>query len=69
MLITVSNWKLFNFRERVIEYRLGSGQGRLASLSSAELVKTVAARSPAPGGGSVVALVGALVSLRSKTIL
>ena len=49
-------------RERIIEYCLPSSDGALAKQSVKEFVMNVAARSPAPGGGSVSALLGALVS-------
>jgi glutamate formiminotransferase/formiminotetrahydrofolate cyclodeaminase len=50
-------------RERVIEYRLCiTGSGPLIRLPTEEFVKSVAARSSAPGGGSVAALLAALVS-------
>jgi glutamate formiminotransferase/formiminotetrahydrofolate cyclodeaminase len=49
------------FRERIIEYCLPSHDGNLARQTVKEFVMNVAARSPAPGGGSVSALLGALV--------
>ncbi|KAG0712878.1 Formimidoyltransferase-cyclodeaminase [Chionoecetes opilio] len=51
-------------RERVIEYCVGGGGGvgKLARASVEEFVKGVAARTPAPGGGSVAATVAALGS-------
>ena len=51
----------FIHRERIIEYCLPPSDGALAKLSVKEFVRSVAARSPAPGGGSVSALLGALV--------
>lgn len=55
----------FNPKERIIEYCVGvggagAGVGRLGKGSVEELVKGVASRCPAPGGGSVAALVAAL---------
>jgi hypothetical protein len=54
-------------RERVIEYRLGfTSSGPLARLPTESFVRAIAARTSAPGGGSVAALLGALVSYISK---
>jgi len=51
----------FNLEERVIEYQLESDQNqRLMSLSIQSFLEETASESPAPGGGSVSALVGAL---------
>ncbi len=52
----------FDPQQKVIEYVVagGSGSGRLAGLSLAHLVDETASESPAPGGGSVAAAVGAL---------
>ncbi len=52
---------LLFLRERIIEYCLPSSDGALATQTVKEFVMNVAARSPAPGGGSVSALLGALV--------
>jgi hypothetical protein len=49
-------------RERIIEYCLPSADGALAKQSVKDFVMNVAGRSPAPGGGSVSALLGALVN-------
>lgn len=49
----------FDPHVKVIEYRI-SKPGRLASLSIHEFVDETASDTPAPGGGSVAALVGAL---------
>ena len=51
------------FRERIIEYCLPSSDGPLISCSVKEFVQEVAARSSAPGGGSVSALIASLVKL------
>ena len=48
-------------RERIIEYCLPASDGPLAKQSIKDFVRNVAARTPAPGGGSVSALLGALV--------
>lgn len=50
----------FNAKERIIEYCLPSAAGQLASQTVKDFVLSVGARSPAPGGGSVAALLGAL---------
>ncbi|KAK4298910.1 hypothetical protein Pmani_028780 [Petrolisthes manimaculis] len=51
----------FNPKTRIIEYCVGGvGAGQLGRGSVEELVKGVAARTPAPGGGSVAATVAAL---------
>uniref|UniRef100_A0A8C5CNR7 Formimidoyltransferase-cyclodeaminase n=1 Tax=Gadus morhua TaxID=8049 RepID=A0A8C5CNR7_GADMO len=52
----------FNPKERVIEYMVDQGPGdpSLVSLSLRQFVQSVAARSAAPGGGSVSAAVAAL---------
>lgn len=51
--------KPFDPRERVIEYRLGSAS-RLASLTVRDFLDELSSDSPAPGGGSVSALAGAM---------
>ena len=51
----------FNPTERIIEYCLPSEDGPLISRTVKDLVQEVAARSSAPGGGSVSALVASLV--------
>jgi glutamate formiminotransferase/formiminotetrahydrofolate cyclodeaminase len=55
----LSEVKAFNPAERVIEYRLGKA-GHLVSMSLREFVDELSSDSPAPGGGSVAALAGAL---------
>ncbi len=51
----------FKPEERVIEYLLRDpAQARLVNLSAAEFADETASESPAPGGGSVAAYVGAL---------
>ncbi|KAJ3584218.1 hypothetical protein NHX12_014714 [Muraenolepis orangiensis] len=53
----------FNPKERIIEYMVDQGAGDqvLVSLSLRQFVQSVAARSAAPGGGSVSAAIAALV--------
>jgi len=53
--------KPFAARERILEYRVGV-EGRLASLSLREFADETSTDSPAPGGGSVAALCGALAA-------
>ena len=51
----------FNAKERIIEYCLENDDDKLlVNKSVADFVKSVGARTAAPGGGSVSALVGAL---------
>ena len=50
----------FKPKERIIEYCLAASKDKLKDLSVADFVKSVGARTAAPGGGSVSALVGAL---------
>jgi glutamate formiminotransferase/formiminotetrahydrofolate cyclodeaminase len=55
----LSEVKAFDPAERVIEYRLGK-PGALATMPVREFVDELSSDSPAPGGGSVAALAGAL---------
>lgn len=56
----------FNSKERIIEYMLpDDDSGSLANKSVQDFIKTVAARTPAPGGGSVAAAVAAMGSALS----
>jgi glutamate formiminotransferase/formiminotetrahydrofolate cyclodeaminase len=55
----LSEVKSFNPAERIIENRLGSTQ-RLASMTIRGFADELSTDSPAPGGGSVAALAGAL---------
>ncbi|XP_054712978.1 formimidoyltransferase-cyclodeaminase-like [Uloborus diversus] len=56
----------FNPKERIIEYMLpDSDVNSLTSKTVDDFVKTVAARTPAPGGGSVAAAVAAMGSALS----
>ena len=58
--MSLDDLKPFNPREKVIEYLLGDGiPGRLAGMSVAEFARETASESPAPGGGSVSAAMGA----------
>ncbi len=51
---------LFHPRERIIEYAIQDSQKRLVDLSLEAFVHETASESPAPGGGSVAATLGAL---------
>jgi len=55
----LSEVKAFDPAERVIEYRLGTA-GRLVSMALWAFTDELSTDSPAPGGGSVAALAGAL---------
>ncbi len=51
----------FNAEEKIIEYKLGFNEpGRLVSMNLVEFANETASESPAPGGGSISAYVGAL---------
>ncbi|MDP9192639.1 MAG: glutamate formimidoyltransferase [Acidobacteriota bacterium] len=52
----LSEVKMFDPKERVIEYRLDTTPPRLAALSLREFLDELSSESPAPGGGSVSAL-------------
>lgn len=61
--MSLDDLKPFNPREKVIEYLLGQGvPGRLAGMSVAEFARETASESPAPGGGSVSAAMGAFAA-------
>jgi glutamate formiminotransferase/formiminotetrahydrofolate cyclodeaminase len=55
----LSEVKAFDPKQRIIEYRLGSPD-RLAAMTLRTFADELSTESPAPGGGSVSALVGAL---------
>ncbi|MBK5259164.1 MAG: glutamate formimidoyltransferase [Thermoanaerobaculia bacterium] len=55
----LSEVKPFDPRERIIEYRLAA-PARLASMTLRDFADELSSNSPAPGGGSVAALAGAL---------
>ena len=59
----LNDLKPFVAKEKLIEYRIaGAGERALTNLTSWAFADEVASESPAPGGGSVAALVGALGS-------
>ncbi|MBU4583189.1 MAG: glutamate formimidoyltransferase [Proteobacteria bacterium] len=59
----LNDLKPFVSKERLIEYRIADpGERALTNLTSRAFANEVASESPAPGGGSVAALVGALGS-------
>ena len=57
----------FKIEERVIEYRFRK-PGRLVSMKLDEFIEELSSDSPAPGGGSVAALCGALSSSLSAMV-
>jgi glutamate formiminotransferase/formiminotetrahydrofolate cyclodeaminase len=52
--------KPFNPKERIIEYLLDDGSKKLVDLTLTDFADETAGESPAPGGGSIAAYVGAL---------
>ena len=57
----LSELKPFEPKEKVIEFKIDSGSGKsLVKMSIREFCNELASESPAPGGGSVAALMGAL---------
>jgi len=57
----------FNIDERIIEYRFRK-PGNLVSMKIDEFIEELSSNSPAPGGGSVAALCGALSSSLSAMV-
>src|ERR1041384_2084315 len=57
----LSELKPFDPKEKVIEFKIDGGSGKsLTRMSMREFCNELASESPAPGGGSVAALMGAL---------
>ena len=56
----LSDLVLFDPADKIIEYRVGSRMGELALMTVQKFVDEVSSESPAPGGGSVAALCGAM---------
>ena len=52
----------FDPHDKIVEYRTSTGPGPLASMPVMSLLHELSTESPAPGGGSTAALVGALAS-------
>ncbi|MCF8350960.1 MAG: cyclodeaminase/cyclohydrolase family protein, partial [Bacteroidales bacterium] len=61
MSMGLDDLKPFNPREKIIEYMIEEeGSSRLADMTLTEFADETASESPAPGGGSISAYVGAL---------
>jgi glutamate formiminotransferase/formiminotetrahydrofolate cyclodeaminase len=58
----------FDPGEKVIEYRVSRGRTGLTALSTRELLADISSDSPAPGGGSVAALCGALAAALTSMV-
>src|SRR5690349_12257778 len=58
----LSEVKVFDPKERVIEYRLELAPPRLAAMSLREFLDELSSESPAPGGGSVSALAASMAA-------
>lgn len=58
----------FDPGDKIIEYRVGSGPGKLATLSTTQLLGELSSDSPAPGGGSVAAVCGALAAALTSMV-
>lgn len=56
----LNDLKPFNPKENIIEYLLDDGSRKLVDLTIKEFANETASESPAPGGGSIAASVGAL---------
>ena len=50
----------FDPRDKIIEYRVGASADKLCGMSLRRFIEETASESPAPGGGSVAATLGAL---------
>jgi glutamate formiminotransferase/formiminotetrahydrofolate cyclodeaminase len=57
----------FDPKERIIEYAIG-GDGPLVAMTSREFVDTLGSSAPAPGGGSVASLCGAMSTALSAMV-
>lgn len=53
---------------KVIEYRVGAGPGKLASMRIHEFLAEVSSDSPAPGGGTVAAMCGAMAAALTSMV-
>lgn len=54
--------------DKVIEYRVGAGPGKLASMHLDEFLAEVSTDSPAPGGGTVAAMCGAMAAALTSMV-
>lgn len=58
----------FNPKEKIIEYKIGMEKGNLIEMNLKKFCNELASSSPAPGGGSVAALCGALAASLSSMV-
>ncbi len=58
----------FKPEEKIIEYAVGGGRGRLVGMSCGDFADELSTDSPAPGGGSVAALCGSLSAALSSMV-
>lgn len=58
----------FNASEKIIEYRVAPQAVKLADMKVADFVDELGSESPAPGGGSVAALAGAMASALTSMV-
>ncbi len=64
----LSDLATFDPADKLIEYRVGSRMGDLALMTVQKFVDEVSTESPAPGGGSVAALCGAMGAALSAMV-
>lgn len=64
----LSSVQKFDPQEKIIEYKIGLNKGNLIELKVKDFCKELASDSPAPGGGSVAALSGALSASLSSMV-
>lgn len=64
----LSSVQPFNPKEKIIEYKIGMNKGNLIEMNLKNFCNELASSSPAPGGGSVAALCGALGSSLSSMV-
>lgn len=64
----LSSVQTFNPKEKIIEYKIGVEKGNLIEMNLKNFSNELASSSPAPGGGSVAALCGALAASLSSMV-